>query len=341
VLRYFLMKVLQIVADGNPGGGTTFVLEMVRSLKEPILMTQKNSYALQAVSNAPSYGLDFFTSRMDPRTPKNMKKLIDEIKPDLIHVHGGRAAFFLSFIPKKCPVIYTVHGLHGIYQKLLFSKWAERRAIKASDLVVFVTKAEEDVALKNDLIRGKNHCVVQNGIDVSSFPTKKPAQEKQLAFIGRLCTQKDPLFLLKVMEILGPKGYQLKVIGGGEFEDEMRKSPYTSVTGKLPRDQALAELSGAEAILVPSNWEACGLVLLEAMALEIPIIASKLAPFEELAMPGPYATLIDEKDPQKYADAVLEKQDYTQAAKKHFDQNYTWDRCMNSYLAIYKELMQK
>jgi len=333
------MKILQIVADGNPGGGTTFVLEMIGSIKNPVLLTQKKSYALEAAGDIPKYGVNFFTTRFDMRIPLKIRRIINEVKPDLIHVHGGRAAFFLSFVRKKCPIIYTIHGLHGIYKRVPLSKWAQRKAIKKADLSVFVSIGEEEVALKNDLIRGANHCVIPNGIDKLKLPKRQPPKEKLLAFVGSVTPVKDPLFLLKVMEILGPKGYHLKVIGGGELEENMKKSSYVTVTGRLPREDALKQLAEAEAVLIPSVWEACALLLLEAMAMEIPIIASRISAFEEVVEPGPLATLIDRKDPKKYAEAVLAKEDYTKEAKKRFEEKYLWERCMSSYEGIYQNLL--
>jgi glycosyltransferase involved in cell wall biosynthesis len=335
------MKILQIVADGNPGGGTAFVLELMDALQSSILITQKDSYALEAAGPIPKYGIDFFSSRLDMRIPFKLGKMIDAISPDLIHVHGGRAAFFLSFVKKRCPIIYTIHGLHGIYQKAPLSRAVQRRAIKKADLTVFVSKSEEEVALKHDLIRGAHHCVILNGIDPHKLPKRKKTREKLLAFMGRLVEQKDPLLLLKVMEILGPQGYHLRVIGGGELEEKMKRSPYVTVTGRLPREQALNQLSEVETVLIPSVWEGCALLLLEAMAMGIPVIASRIPAFEEVVVPGPLATLIDSKDPQKYADAVLAKADYTEAAKKRFEERYLWERCKNTYDSVYKEIMRK
>lgn len=320
------MKILQIIADGNPGGGTTFVLELMDSLQNCVLLTQKDSHACR------DYGLDFFTSRFDLRIPFKMQRIINEVKPDLIHVHGGRAAFFLSFCPKVCPIVYTIHGLHGIHKGSRLGKWGERRAIKGADVVTFVSHAEEELALEHNLLRGKDHCVIPHGIQLDKIPKKEKTIAKQLGYLGRLSPEKDPQFLLKIMDILGPKGYHLRVIGGGEIE---MNHPHITVTGILPREQALRELSTVETLIVPSKWEAFGLVLLEAMALEIPIIAARIPPFEEIITSDKHGILIDRKDPLLYASIIESKKDYTQEAKKHLLENYTWDRCVNAYLALY------
>lgn len=335
-----IMKVLQIIADGAPGGGTTFVLDVLKSLDDPCLLTQEESYALEQGGKIPKSGIDFFTSRFDLRIPMKMQKVIDKMQPDIIHVHGGRAAFFLSFCKKPCPVLYTVHGLHGIHQGLKLSRFGEKKAMKGATLVNFVSHSEETLALQHHLLKGSNHCVIPHGINLNTLPPRREPVPKLIGFMGRLCPQKDPLFLLEIMNILGPKGYHLRVIGGGEYETILRKNPYTTVTGQISREKGLQLLSEVECIVVPSKWEAFGLVLLEAMGLEIPIIAAKIPPFEEVLAGGTYATLIKKKDPKIYASAILQGATYTQAAKKHLIEKFSWEQCMNSYHSIFRELKE-
>ena len=325
------MKILQIVADGKVGGGTTFVLDLMQDTPGCTLITQSNSYAQKQTDGI---GLDFFTSRFDPRIPYHLYQTIKKQGPDLIHVHGGRAAFFLSFCPKVCPIIYTCHGLHGIYQKSLLGEWGQKWAMRRSDLVTFVSHSEETLAIKLNLMGRTPHCVIPNGVNLNKLPKRKKPKPKLLGFIGRLVYQKDPLFLLKVMDLLGPQGYHLKVVGGGPYEKEMQTHPNVTLLGTLPQKEALASLTDVEALLMPSRWEALPLVMLEAMGMEIPIIASHIPPFEEVLKHG---TLIKERDPQLYANAVLNLNDQSTKAKKDLIENYSWEKCRNAYHAIFRE----
>jgi len=335
------MKILQIVADGNPGGGTTFVLDILKSLKNPFLLTQKNSYGLEKAGMIPKWGLDFFTSRLDFRISFKMQKVIDQLKPELIHVHGTRAAFFLSFCRKQCPVLYTVHGLHGIYQKPRWNRFAEKKAMHGANLVNFVSHAEEKLALKMRLLKGLNHFVIPHGIDLKTLPLRRQKIPKLIGFIGRLCPQKDPLFMLEIMKILGPRGYRLRVIGGGEYEGAMKKDPYTTVTGKVSREEGLKLLSEVQCVVVPSRWEAFGLILLEAMALNIPIIAARIPPFEEVLGQSPCAALIDKKNPEDYVKKILKSFSYSGKESHLLLKNFSWKRCIESYHAIFRELKEK
>ena len=337
------MKVLQIIADGNPGGGTTFVLEMLKSLPSPVFISQKRSFAVETAHRLkiPTYSLDFFTSRLDFRIPLKLAKLIKSITPDLIHVHGNRAAFFLSFCKTQVPILYTIHGLHGLYNENLLGKWGERQAIRSANHLIFVSNWEQHLAIKHRLVSKKNHQVILNGISLKDLPQKALSHPKLLGFIGRLTHPKDPLFMIEVMKILGPQGYHLKMIGGGELETQLKGIPYITVTGKLSKEKALQALSEVSRVIIPSKWEAFGLALIEAMAIGIPVIASKIPPFEEIIVSGKTGVLIEKKDPKHYAEAVIKGADYSKAAKKHVWENFEWDRCFDQYQSIFSELKRK
>lgn len=330
------MKILQIVADGNPGGGTTFVLEMLKSLKNPLFLCQKGSYAIREASalGIETYEIDFFTSRFDLRIPWRIQKILRDTSPDLIHVHGNRAAFFLSFCRNPSPILYTVHGLHGLYNGNALGKWGEKQALRSKDHIVFVSKWEETLAKKNNLLPHANHQVIYNGIHLKNLPKHQPRDGKLLGFLGRLETPKDPLFMLDVMEILGPQGYHLKMIGGGTFEQTLKKSPYITVTGTLPREKALEELSKVSCVIAPSRWEAFGLVLVESLALGIPIIAANIPAFHEILESGKHGILISEKNPQKYAAAVLQGVSPPSPSLEKF----SWEQCFTKYMAIFSDL---
>ena len=146
------MKIMQLVADGRPGGGTTFVLALLEglcrdALVENSLICQRGSYLSQRATEMgiTVFELDFFRNRLDPRVPKQLSRILKSIHPDVVHVHGGRAGFFLSFVPKSIPklnVIYTVHGYHFAHKNwmgkvlgALAEAWVSRRV----DCTVFVS----------------------------------------------------------------------------------------------------------------------------------------------------------------------------------------------------------
>jgi len=95
------MKVLQVVADGAPGGGTNHVMQLLRGMSNVDcgLVTQNGSYLFEQASKLgiPVIGGEFFRSRLDRQAVSTIKSAIGNFSPDLVHCHGGRAAFFRSF----------------------------------------------------------------------------------------------------------------------------------------------------------------------------------------------------------------------------------------------------
>src|SRR5215204_665001 len=100
------MRILQIVADGSPGGGASHVLDILGGLSNVYslgLVTQANSYLLTKASSlgVECFGIDFFRSRLDARVPVNLREVVRKFRPQLLHIHGGRAGFFYTLAATK------------------------------------------------------------------------------------------------------------------------------------------------------------------------------------------------------------------------------------------------
>ena len=95
------MKILEIIADGRPGGGTTHVLSLMRHLvthgNDVHFITQQDSYALDRAKElgVKARGLDFFFSCLDFRVPWKLGRLVERVQPEVVHVHGSRGGLLL------------------------------------------------------------------------------------------------------------------------------------------------------------------------------------------------------------------------------------------------------
>ncbi len=317
------MKILQIMADGSPGGGATNVLGLIQDINRlkgsstrVSLITQSNSFALKRAEelDASCFGLDFFHSRLDFPLCRNLTRLIARIKPDLIHVHGGRAAFSLSLTsaPARIPTLYTVRGFHFLQKTPLLrlgAVLAERLISQRVAATVLVCDYDRALGEQWSLWPRKHQCrVIYNGINRSVIPHPVIPAPKTVGWLGRFDYQKDPQFIVAVAALLADAGYRFKMIGGGELEDEVKTliareglSDVVTITGSLPHDQALAELSSMSVFVLPSRWEGLPIAPVEAMWMQIPVIASQVSGIPEIIESGISGILIRERDPQKYA----------------------------------------
>lgn len=318
--------ILQILPDGSLGGGATAVLGLCRDLIRSgrfavTLVTQPGSpladmAATEGVAVAP---LDFFTSRFDPRLPRRIARLVEALRPDLVHAHGARAGhpFTARTLRHAGPLAYTVHGYHHANKSLPLrglGRLAERRIAKRADAVIFVAegdrnRADDEAILARDDARG---LVIPNGIDPADFAGIEPAAERfDLVFAGRAHPQKNPLFMVDIMESLGGSGIRLLMISGGPLEKALKAriaaSPARDAithVGARPRREILAAFRSARLLVMPSLWEGLPITPLEALHLGLPVLASRVDGARELLTDGVDSRLIDGFSARDYAIAI-------------------------------------
>ncbi|BCP51441.1 hypothetical protein K32_00580 [Kaistia sp. 32K] len=325
-------RILHILPDGSPGGGATAVLGLCRDLVrsgdfDVSLVTRPGSALLTAATEAGirTEALDFFTGRLDPRLPGRLAERIDRIQPDIIHAHGARAGLPLTSPRHRIsrPLVYTVHGYHHANKPLplrALGRLAERRIAGQAHAVVFVAGADRDSAdreaiLGRDDPRGHG---IPNGIDPADFAGIEPLDQRfDLVFAGRAHPQKNPLFLVDIMERLrehlAGSGLRLLMIGGGPLEPALRAriaaSPARAaitLAGALPRAEVLRALRSARLLVLPSLWEGHPIAPIEALHCGLPVVASKIGGTSEIVIDGETGRLIDGFDPRDYAAAILD-----------------------------------
>jgi glycosyltransferase involved in cell wall biosynthesis len=365
-----MRRLLQIAADGNPGGGTTVILGICDDLAsrgnwEVSLLINKDSYALIEASKRglSAYGCNFFSSRFDLTIPWRIRKLIDQIRPDLIHVHGGRAAHQFNLAPLKglkCALVYTVHGYHFANRPppfRLLGRIAEKMIAKRVNHVCFVSKADESIGIQHGIVKtGCQSSVIYNGIDPNDLPVNDDSvRTHDIVFIGRLVRQKNPHFAIDVIDKLKEHGVTLLMVGGGELESSVRAraqalgvSHLVTFTGQLARAAAVASLRRARVYLFPSRWEGLPVGPMEAMYCGVPVVGSRIGGTDEVVSNGEDGVLIERFDASLYARSIMDllkndglRQKYVENGKKkvagRFLRNISSDSYLDLYDRVYRE----
>lgn len=362
------MKLLFIIADGRPGGGTTFALNLlgalhVRGKCDCFFVCQADSYSFKQMEakGIKTYGVDFFKSFLNFFAAKQLKNIINTIKPDIIHLNGTRAGFIFNLIKGnnfKGPVIYTVHGYHlyrGSFLKKILSVYVERRITKRASCQVFVSQADQAFA-KTHKLTSKNcpySYLIYNGIDFSQLPTRTTIVSKPtkiIGFLGRFDLPKNPSFVVEVLKAL-PESYKLVMVGGGELEHSVKQLivqygllSRVKMLGELPYLQALQAIQEVSVVVMPSLWEALGLVAIEVMAMGIPVIAAAVGGLVEIISYGETGYLETSLDPALYAKHIQElcenEDKYKQfsiAAKQAVILRFNVDKMIEAYWSLYNQ----
>lgn len=160
--------------------------------------------------------------------------------------------------------------------------------------------------------------IVHCGIDLERFrfierSMRQPAQKLRMLNVGRLVSQKAQDILIKALELVKFKKipFTLEIIGGGPMEEELR-----NLTNKLnianevifhgiqTEDFVRERLAAVDLFVLSSRSEGLPVVLMEAMAVGTPVIATKIFGIPELVNDGVSGLLVPPDDPHALAEAI-------------------------------------
>jgi starch synthase len=244
---------------------------------------------------------------------------------DLVHSHtwyanlGGHLAKLIHAIPH----VATVHSLEPLRpwkaEQLgggyALSCFCEQTGLEAADAVVAVSGAMRDDILRTyPAIDPDRVTVVHNGIDTDEF-RPDPATgflgrlgidpaAPSVVFVGRVTRQKGLAHLLHAARMLDP-AVQLVLCAGSPDTPELGAEILDNVESlraaghkvlwiqeMLPRPELIQVLSHATVFVCPSVYEPLGIVNLEAMACETPVVASRIGGIPEVVEGGVTGLLV-------------------------------------------------
>jgi glycosyltransferase involved in cell wall biosynthesis len=143
------------------------------------------------------------------------------------------------------------------------------------------------------------------------LPEGMPEQRPRVGIVGRLTRQKGHCDLLDAMKIvLASRPANLVVVGAGPLEAALRDQAdrlgiQDSVYWLGHRQDVLEIMSHLDLVVSSSLWEGFPAVLLEAMAMGVPVVATDVSGSRELVKTGETGILVPPHDPERLAEAIL------------------------------------
>lgn len=256
---------------------------------------------LVSVFGAARRGIDFNTRKIDA---------------DIVHCHtwythlGG----IMAKLNYGIPLVITVHSLEplrpwkreqlgGGYD---FSCWVERTAIEMADAVIAVSEGtRKDVLQHFHVDPGKVH-IIYNGIDPNEYRKVDPSpalrkygvdpRKPFVLFVGRITRQKGIIHLVEAIRHMDP-GFQVVLCAGApdtpEIAIEMRTAVEQACKNRegvfwidemVDKETVIQFYSGADVFCCPSIYEPFGIINLEAMACETPVVAASVGGIPEVVV---------------------------------------------------------
>jgi glycosyltransferase involved in cell wall biosynthesis len=235
--------------------------------------------------------------------------------------------------------------------------WLERFAASFLDKIHALTELEKRDLVKFGICKEEKIEVISSGLELDFFrkdEVLKKDQRKPLcvAMAGRLEPVKRPQDFVEAAVLVLQKNKDLRflVVGDGSLMPVLRKrvqelnlQGYIAFLGW--REDIISILSEVDIFVLPSLNEAVGRSALEAQALGVPVVATKVGGIPEIVQDGRTGILINPKDPQRLAEAIIflseneeKREQMSEAAKKWVDEKFSDRLMVEKFAKLYKQM---
>lgn len=212
----------------------------------------------------------------DVRAFFEVRKIIKQEKPDIIHLHSSKAGFIGRFAvnSRKIKMLYNPHGFSFLMRdsskiKRMIYWIIEKIGSFRKCTIVGCSKGEYEEALKLT----KNSICINNGVNIDKLKEEtKGLKEKDIKLdnlkictVGRIGYQKNPELFNEIAKSF--PNIKFTWIGEGELKDKLNSENIT-VTGWKERKEVLKILNENDIFILTSLWEGLPIALLEAMYMK-------------------------------------------------------------------------
>ncbi len=346
----------------------------------------------------PDYQLPF----QDPRHQRFMQTLLRDVEmagsaagADVIHGHTwySHLAGLLLKQLTGAPLVLSTHSLepHRPWKAEQLgtayhaSSWIEETAYRNSDGVIAVSRAMKQDVMELYEVPEEKIRVIHNGIDLNQYrKTENRAvleayhidpDQPYVLFVGRITRQKGIIHLVNAIKYIRPKVQIVLCAGapdteeiGREMADRVEQARADSdniinwIPKMVPKDDIITLYSHASIFVCPSVYEPFGIINLEAMACETPVVASQVGGIPEIINHNETGLLVpleqvseknfEPKEPDKFSRDLAEGVNYLlgnperiaamgRKSRERVEKHFSWTRIAERTLDFYRELSDK
>ena len=296
-----------------------------------------------------------------------------KFRPDVIHAHWPFPHAYIALGAAKLFRIPLVLNFHGAELLLIRKKkWVKpllKFAIGQAQAVFANSSftAGKIKALRNVDVEWSPYGTTLETGEISAEPTQAPHPVNgkfKILFVGRHIERKGICYLIEAAKYLPRDQFEIRIVGVGDITDKLKAqaaevstTPDAAniiFTGKLSPEALANEYRTANVFTLPAivdskgDTEGLGVVLIEAMELGLPVVASNVGGIPDVVVDGVSGILVPEKNPEALASAYkrlaadpeLLKQ-LLEGARKRIDECFTWGKIVERQIAVYEKIKNK
>lgn len=357
-----MIHVCHLVNSLSIGGAEQTVLNLVQADED----TQFTVCSLESEGDlAPRLrqaGADVYTCaerfRFDPFATAKLQRYLSDRDVDILHTHLPYAQVIGRVVAETAgidTVVSTQHTMQSQYHPV--TGWLERVTARYDTATVAVSEGVKSSFIKEEGDRSaRNWRIIHNGIDVTGFNNEvsasemitDPGQGPLFLSVGRCVPIKAQSTLVAAMPqvIASLDDAHLLVAGDGPLLVDLREhaadlgiSDHITFAGSVSPIEPY--YAAADVFVLPSRGEGLPITVLEAMAAELPVVASDIPGIAEVVQDGTTGLLVPPDEPNKLATAMIkavnnDPKTAGQTGYKRVAENFDIDEMIAAYNELYK-----
>jgi len=331
------IKLVQIIADSDLSGGPRHVLGLLSSINKSkfecflICPNGNLSHEAKEISSLEVINIKM-KSKFDYTTMNSINKALSQIQsqnnpfgPMIVHTHGTRAGFLGRMaLPKGVISVYTEHRWDADYHlENRINEWLQlyflAKLNRKTHLIIAVSNSVKDFLISRNLASENRVKVIHNGIDLQKAKSKKQNAKISkgnhfiIGNVGNLNHQKGHEYLIEAMpEILEHYPHtMLEIIGEGEERknlefkiQNLKLEKHVTLFGK--QVDPMSFMAKWDIFVLPSIAETFGIVILEAISQQLPVVATKVGGVPDIIKHNKNGILVSPHSPETIAEAIIE-----------------------------------
>lgn len=285
-------------------------------------------------------------------------------KPDLLHIHWPFPHGLMAFPASKLLGIPMVFSFHGA-ELMLVKKFGF-----VADILHWLLPQVKGVTANSSFTLGLirqlyagDITVIPYGLTIETKPPKKrlPTEVPKLLFVGRLDERKGLRYLLEALPlVLAKHPVRLRIVGKGILEEEIKAQSkdlhldeFIDFLGFVSKEELADEYASCYIFVLPAivdskgDTEGLGIVMIEALAHEKPVIASAVGGIVDVIVSGTTGLLVPEKDPNALAQAILkllenpaQAEEMGRKGLQDVQNRFSWTRIVPMWQQVFASALQ-
>ncbi|MBW6486205.1 MAG: glycosyltransferase family 4 protein [Syntrophobacterales bacterium] len=266
----------------------------------------------------------------DLRAFLSLCKIIRREKPDIVHTHTSKAGMLGRWAARLCRVPAVIHTPHGHVfwgyfnpAKTRLFIMLERWTARITDALIMLTPQELQDHLGWGIAPREKFTVIHSGVNLKKFSSAQSRSDRKRAIsevpenmvvigtVGRLTAIKGQDVLIRAFAELKQAGEDvfLVLLGEGERRGELEEmARHLQISDSVMflgwRPEVAAVMASFDIFCLPSLNEGMGKVIVEAMAMGLPVVASNVGGIKDLVRKGENGLLVPPGDATALAKAL-------------------------------------